>query len=209
MKCAHGVSLLQEDGIPFGLFLSWGQRVEHEEGIAKMTEDLGIRRHSSGVAITCCRDLGRRLFFACDAHGGAQQAFLELVRPGERAQQPTPQSLKRHMADFEQLWSVLPDEQQYRASPLRGAWDASTFAIHARGADEVQALALLGGSFLAEDLAVTYCLPSVLGPIPSPSLERPGLGLIAPGLCPTRWLDAVARAQAGLLQGRSTRRGLH
>jgi hypothetical protein len=79
MKCAHITTLLEQDGVPFGIELSWGRRAQHERGIDRLVETLALRRHADGQMMACTRRLAQRLFFARGVLDGEDQAVLELV----------------------------------------------------------------------------------------------------------------------------------
>lgn len=200
MKCAYITTLLEQDGVPFGIELSWGRRTQHERGIDRLAESLALRRHADGQMMACTRRLGQRLFLARGVLDGEDQAVLELV-PEYDAKAPAPslRSLRRHVDAFERLWSPLEDEQVFRQRPVRGAWDESTFIVHVRGSANADALELLGGAFAAGDLSVTYGpAPSaqLLGPSGSdlPAPGGPCLGLFAPGLCTPAWRRVLAQS---------------
>lgn len=200
MKCAYSTTLLEQDGVPFGIELSWGRRTQHERGIDPMVESLAPRRHTDGQMIACIRRVAQRLFFARGDLDGEEHAVLELVPDYDiKAPASTPRVLRKHVFAFERLWSSLEDEQVFRGRAVRGAWDESTFVVHVRGAGNADALELLGAAFAAEDLSVTYGV--------APSLQVPGsrgldlefrgapcLGLFAPGLCPPVWRHVLATA---------------
>ncbi len=208
MKCAYITTLLEQDGVPFGIELSWGRRTQHERGIDRLVESLALRRQADGQLMACTRRLAQRLFFARGVLNGEDQAVLELV-PEYDAKAPAPslRTLRRHVDAFERLWSPLEDEQFFRQRPVRGAWDESTFVVHVRGSANADALELLGGAFAAEDLSVTYGpAPSalLLGPSESdlPAPGGPCLGLFAPGLCPPAWRRVLAQASLSQSIGR-------
>ena len=200
MKCAYTTTVLEQDGVPFGIELSSGSRTEHERGIARMVESLQMRAHANGQMIACTRRLGRRLFLARSVLDGEDQALLELVPEYEvYAAAPSLRTLRRHVGALDRLWLTLDDASAYRGSPVRGAWDDATFVVHARGAGNADALELLGGAFAAEDLSVTYGVAL--------SLQMKGLdeaqtrlgtsaclGLFAPGLCPPSWRRLLGKA---------------
>lgn len=198
MKCSYKVTLLEADGVPYGLVLGYGCRSEHEHGIPHLVDSLSMRKHGSGLTITCSRPAADALFIGAAVIDGESHCVLEL-NPHLSDQKSKSQSLRaltRRIADFESLWSNLPDEQAYRAEPLRAAWDQHGFVIHARTEPLAQAVATLGASFAAEDLAVAYCGRSeqaALGLMGR--LERACLVLVAPGLCPPDVLPALTAVQ--------------
>jgi hypothetical protein len=200
MKCAYTTTVLEQDGVPFGIELSSGRRTEHEIGIGRMVDFLQMRAHADGQRIACTRRLARRLFFARSLLDGEDHAILELM-PEYAADAPAPsgRTLRRHVDALARLWSTLDDAHANRKSPVRGAWDEASFVVHARGAGNADALELLGGAFAAEDLSVTYGVAL--------SLQMHGLdeaqtrlgtsaclGLFAPGLCPPSWRRLLAQA---------------
>ncbi len=199
MKCAYTTTLLEQDGVPFGIELSWGRRTEHERGVGRLIESLALRRHADGQMIACTRRLGQRLFFARGTLDGEDQAVLELV-PEYDAKPPTPtlRTLRRHVDALGRLCSMLDDEQAGSKRVVRGAWDDSTFVVHVRGSGNADALELLGGAFAAEDLSVTYG-PALSLQVPhsfEPNFQAstgPFLGLFAPGLCPPPWRRLLAK----------------
>jgi hypothetical protein len=198
MKCAHITNLLEQEGVPFGIELSWGARTEHERGVDELLQALSPRRHVDGQMIACTRRLGERLFFARGEINGEEQALLELEPEFvAKAPAPTPRTLRKHITAFEHLWSSLADEQDLRTRPVRGAWDQSTFVVHVRGTEHADALELLAAAFAAEDLSVTYGVaPSarVVGSagFDPASRRTPWLGVFAPGLCPPAWRHVLA-----------------
>ncbi|HET9643984.1 MAG TPA: hypothetical protein VFP68_11650 [Burkholderiaceae bacterium] len=199
MKCAYVTKLLEQDGVPFGIELSWGARTEHERGIDELLRALSPRRHLDGQMIACTRRLPERLFFARGEIDGEDQAVLELESDFvRRAPPPTVGALRKRIDTFERMWSTLKDEQEFSKRPVRGAWDQSTFIVHVRGTRNADALELLAAAFAAEDLSVTY------GAAPSeqwvdsrglnaPARRTPCLGLFAPGLCPPAWRHLLAK----------------
>ena len=209
MKCAYITTLLEQDGVPFGIELSWGRRVQHEGGVDGLMESLALRRHVDGQMIACTRRLAQRLFFARGILDDEDQAVLELVRDCDaKAPTPTLRTLRRRIDEFERLWSSVEDEQALRKRPARGAWDESTFIVHVRGTASADALELLGGVFAAEDLSVTYgAAPSVrMTGSDGPDIRAgaaPCLGLFAPGLCPPAWRHVLAQASHSESSGRT------
>lgn len=199
MKCAYSVTLLEADGVPFGLVLGYGHRSEHEQGIAHLVDGLAVRRHGSGLAITCSRPAAAALFVGAAVIGHVEHCLLALDPhlADQTGKSASPRALKRRIADFEGLWSYLPDEQGYRAEPLRAAWDDRSFVVHARTPHLARAVAMLGASFAAEDLAVAYCgrrAQVALG-LDVGGYDRHCLVLVAPGLCPLSVLPVLMDAQ--------------
>lgn len=199
MKCAYTTTLLEQDGVPFGIELSWGRRTQHERGVKPLIESLALRQQADGQLIACTRRLAQRLLLARGILDGEGHAILELV-PVFDSKAPTPslRILRKHIDTLDQLWSPLADEQAGRRMAVRGAWNESTFVVHARGSANADALELLGNAFAAEDLSVTYGMtPSLQIPgAEEPSFEdHPGpcLGLFAPGLCPPHWRRLLAK----------------
>ena len=198
MKCAYNATLLEQDGVPFGIELSWGARAQHERGVDELLRALSPRRYSDGQMIACTRRLAERLFFARGEIDGEDQAVLELESEFmAKAPTPTLSTLRKHIDTFERLWSPLKDEQEFRKRPVRGAWDESTFIVHVRGTGNADALELLAAAFAAEDLSVTYGVTPSAQLVDSRGLDpatrgTPCLGLFAPGLCPPAWRHVLA-----------------
>ena len=145
MKCAYTTTLLEQDGVPFGIELSWGRRTEHERGVGRLIESLALRQHADGQMIACTRRLGQRLFFARGTLDGEDQAVLELV-PEYDAKPPTStlRTLRRHVDALGRLCSMLDDEQAGSKRVVRGAWDDSTFVVHVRRSGNADALEFAG-----------------------------------------------------------------
>jgi hypothetical protein len=199
MKCAYIANLLEQDGVPFGIELSWGARTEHERGVDALLQALSPRRHLDGQMIACTRRLAERLFFARGELEGEDQAVLELESEFvAKAPAPTPRALRKHIDTFEYIWSaVKDDEQDFRKRPVRGAWDESRFIVHVRGTGNADALELLAAAFAAEDLSVTYGIAPSAQLVDSREQDlaarrTPCLGLFAPGLCPPAWRHVLA-----------------
>lgn len=205
MKCAHTVSLLEEQSVPFGLVLGWGWRAQHEHGIDRLASDLGLRMHKSGMLLTCNRAASTRLLSVSATIDGIENTLMwwdeYFSKPAS-----TPSVLVQEVGAFERLWSDLPDEQRYRKGDLRGAWSDSSFLVHAKTAPLARKLAMLAASFKEEDLAVAYGVDA-LREIGLLNHVGPALVMIAPGLCPQRMIPAVARAQRGLLERKKTKNG--
>lgn len=200
MKCAYQVELLEADGVPYGLVLGWGARAQHEKGIGALLEALTVRKHFSGLGIACSRKAAGRIYVGRALVDGEENCVLALDAY-EGARTVSPRAIKRRISGFERLWSDLPDEQGYRAKPLRAAWDDGGFLVHARTHRLAMAVETLGRCFAAEDLAVAYRREpqqDCTG-LQADAGAHPCLVLIAPGLCPANALAAMVAAQRDTL----------